>query len=49
MNQKPKLIRADYQIFEHQKEKLKKLSEKTGYTISELIRKAIELLNYGPE
>lgn len=45
MNQKPKLVRADYQIFKHQKEKLKKLSEKTGYTISELIRRALDLLN----
>lgn len=44
IEEKPKLIRADYQIFEHQKLKLKQISEKTGYSVSELIRKAIDLL-----
>lgn len=42
MNPKPKLIRADYQIFEYQKTELEKLSKKTGYGISALIREAID-------
>lgn len=43
---KPKFVRTDYQIFDYQKEKLKILSRQTGYTVSALVRQAIDLLNY---